>query len=1075
VDDGTTIKVNCPSNCLSSKEQAPIYGTGMYTDTSSICLAAIHAGIIDDTIGGLVTVTLERGINFFQDAIRKGTLKNGLTSLDMSTQQTSARLFSLNKYPLAQVEVQTIAGSPSALLKSGCGFRDGMPPLSAQFNAPSGLEIYSKDSLTRTKYLYIADSGNHRIRSMTATCSKICENGGVCSAPDTCSCPNGWSGDDCTVPVCSSVTCANRQVCVGPNQCACIPGFTGFPACTTAQCVQICANGGKCTAPDTCSCTSGWFDTNCTTPVCTQTCGNGGNCTAPNTCSCATEWKGTDCRLPVCEQECKNGGSCVAPNTCQCPAGWSGHDCSTPVCSQGFFVPHPNAYKQGRPRPFVWPSYVPCPFGDWCEITKEFDCLARLSSPTGNIPFGPSGRWQTGRKEPILNPKQCFPIEVGRTALTHFPYLDEQNKTHGFFRYAPKRPFLHNATRQSPWRVPVNILDTTTIYGIEVLPPFNLDPDRQVALVEKRNIVQGVYACANGGSCVAPDICECKSGWIGFDCRTPVCSQGYYVPDQTKFVASDPPESKHPRHPISNPPYTITVETMSYENVQVDTKVKQGDIRYKFLDGSFQGGYACSIRSLTQWEKPTTIGPNGSNESLFEHPNYFSGYMDKTLSKDGFYHTHWKEMYWPPLYELTQPLLDDTREGWKRAGIWIRISSHKWQKGKCLVEFQRTCTSSQSTSLPVLDLETNQFSILVTDPDVAYRSRVNYSHIQATRKGFWNGTEGKECIDQVIRGCFNNGTCIGPNTCKCAEGWKGSDCSIPICEQNCLHHGNCTLPNRCTCEKGWTGKDCSIPLCAQECRNNGTCISPDTCECQQWESDWRDGRENGGQAVFKTPQGTPQLTGWTGYDCSTPICVQAEKFVFNVNSSKYARNFVQLRQEAKDFHVLRGRQFGKEEDKKLCEKAHRCPQFDEELVSNDGQSFQFGCENVKPILQSATVKKTSSDKNKLENLRNYMDHLNVDRTSKDFLCGNFEWEQGDYIDQGGRQIRINYRNYTKLQDDTWKMEAWSLPGEGIYECFHQSACIAPDTCSCSDGYEGIDCRKPQCRFLQANGSVHFGC
>jgi hypothetical protein len=118
------------------------------------------------------------------------------------------------------------------------------------------------------------------------------------------------------------------------------------------------------------------------------------------------------------------------------------------------------------------------------------------------------------------------------------------------------------------------------------------------------------------------------------------------------------------------------------------------------------------------------------------------------------------------------------------------------------------------------------------------------------------------------------------------------------------------------------------------------------------------------------------LTGWTGYDCSTPICVQAEKLVFNVNSSKYARNFVQLRQEAKDFHVLRGRQFGKEEDKKLCEKAHRCPQFDEELVSNDGQSFQFGCENVKPILQSATVKKTSSDKNKLENLRNYMDLLN---------------------------------------------------------------------------------------------------
>lgn len=29
--------------------------------------------------------------------------------------------------------------------------------------------------------------------------------------------------------------------------------------------------------------------------------------------------------------------------------------------------------------------------------------------------------------------------------------------------------------------------------------------------------------------------------------------------------------------------------------------------------------------------------------------------------------------------------------------------------------------------------------------------------------------EGGECVDQVIRGCFNNGTCVAPDVCECAE------------------------------------------------------------------------------------------------------------------------------------------------------------------------------------------------------------------------------------------------------------------------------------------------------------------
>ncbi|CAN0535677.1 unnamed protein product, partial [Ectocarpus sp. 8 AP-2014] len=41
------------------------------------------------------------------------------------------------------------------------------------------------------------DAGSHAIRALSAVCSFVCENGGVCEGPDRCSCPTGWTGLDC--------------------------------------------------------------------------------------------------------------------------------------------------------------------------------------------------------------------------------------------------------------------------------------------------------------------------------------------------------------------------------------------------------------------------------------------------------------------------------------------------------------------------------------------------------------------------------------------------------------------------------------------------------------------------------------------------------------------------------------------------------------------------------------------------------------------------------------------------------------------------------------------------------------
>lgn len=41
---------------------------------------------------------------------------------------------------------------------------------------------------------------------------------------------------------------------------------------------------------------------------------------------------------------------------------------------------------------------------------------------------------------------------------------------------------------------------------------------------EKRAIPgEGVFACYNEGSCIKPDICTCRDGYAGFDCKTPLC------------------------------------------------------------------------------------------------------------------------------------------------------------------------------------------------------------------------------------------------------------------------------------------------------------------------------------------------------------------------------------------------------------------------------------------------------------------------------------------------------------------------------------------------------------------------
>ncbi len=987
--ENTTYRLRCPAGCLSST--VPVQGDGMYSEVSSVCKAAIHAGLLNASQGGLITVRLQLGQGDNSIGRRRipGVLRNSVSSTDLAK---SLRTFTVEVYPTYEIEVQTIAGSPNAPIEELCGFKDTQPPVGALFRFPAALSLDRFSTLSDSRMLAIADADNNVIRLLSAVCSQPCENGGICVAAEQCKCPSGWIGTDCSTPVCSS-SCGPREFCSGPDQCSCFPGYSG-PGCSEAQCSQTCFNGGSCSAPDTCSCTNGWFDANCTTPVCTQTCGNGGNCTAPDTCSCPSHWQGADCRVPVCSQTCVHG-DCVAPDTCKCHDGWSGHDCSKPICTQGFLVKDPNAYlSDSTIRPLQWSQYSQCAFYDWCEATNEFDCKQSDRRPRrGNMP---SARDVTGRKQvPTSN---CTLIELELDAATAFRYKTEIGTFTDFWRTAPARPYGWGPSADTnPWSSPSEAF-----------------PDRQVAYVAYSEFNQGVYACANGGSCTAPDKCVCAPGWAGFDCRIPVCDIGYFNPLAPGLITD-------PRYP------------------------RQGF--YQFV----------SDRTVTIWESFASFNAKFP-EYMHEHPNYYSRFNGPQLNGDNF----------PVVYQQRPSLApgDNTFEGWRRTQWWERDRVARWSKGRAaytIARYKRVC---KQTPAKAFDYLTRTLADWTLNTTAAYIPRVDYSSPKRiVAEGRWF-EDGGECIDIVERGCFNGGKCLAPNTCECAPGWEGHDCSLPICEhtvkvngripgvpttllrngtneglpapaappsrpgdsfvsfRQCLNNGNCTHPGTCSCEIGWSGPDCSIPLCAQECMNGGRCIAPDVCECKQWESAYKDNRN---QPYFKRPDGTAQLTGWTGFDCTVPVCVQHYSFILN-----NVREPTQLA-----------------------------------VTISDGTSFQAGCSEVGPYTPANATRKSSK------------------------LCKQEQWYQGAYGNSWsfkhpapiswethesqsrvseGRFVRVNHPNFIRVSPAKW-IEGPVIEGEGIYACYNSGSCVAPDTCKCAPGWDGYDCNTPTCEPKCKKGSV----
>jgi hypothetical protein len=143
-EPGTSVVIACPAGCHSGA----VWGTGVYSDDSHICVSAVHAGVID-TSGGVVVVTIQPG-----QAEYPASTSNNITSLHWTSW---GRSFSVGRY--ADTSSGTVAATCATTgsgiaLAPGSSVRVACPAGCAAEGTVWGSGPYSDDS-------YVCAAGVH--------------------------------------------------------------------------------------------------------------------------------------------------------------------------------------------------------------------------------------------------------------------------------------------------------------------------------------------------------------------------------------------------------------------------------------------------------------------------------------------------------------------------------------------------------------------------------------------------------------------------------------------------------------------------------------------------------------------------------------------------------------------------------------------------------------------------------------------------------------------------------------------------------------------------------------------------
>ncbi|XP_038046056.1 fibrillin-1-like [Patiria miniata] len=288
--------------------------------------------------------------------------------------------------------------------KSGSGHSDLdiIMALLGQLTGSSGGQLAPDHQLTRRTFII----GDPKCDVTPCINSGECVEENLATGGYTCSCPPGYSGQNCQVAPCDVNPCMNSGDCAVDSttdtgyNCTCSLGFSGERCETIAPCQMghDCENGATCSnnlniaRGYSCSCVAGYSGTNCET--CSLSCANGGTLDpAACTCTCANNWSGLSCN--DCQLSCTNVGM-LNETTCQCECdqNWIGNTCIDCIlnCTSGGTLNTTNC-ECSCAQGWTGVDCSECPLSaSSCENGGEFDanfceclCPYDYSGPTCEV------------------------------------------------------------------------------------------------------------------------------------------------------------------------------------------------------------------------------------------------------------------------------------------------------------------------------------------------------------------------------------------------------------------------------------------------------------------------------------------------------------------------------------------------------------------------------------------------------------------------------------------------------------------------------------------------------------------
>lgn len=713
--------------------------------------------------------------------------------------------------------------------------------------------------------------------------STVCNENGICTNEDECSCNDYATGDECETPLCPD-GCVNGN-CESPNHCECDPGWVGS-ACNEPDCIVDCGYHQECVS-GVCQCDSGYDNfPACDVPVCDPVCGLLETCVSPNVCEqldkpyilCEVEetWEcgGIDKDDP---SVCGGYGCCNAPNLCNYrrrdnpDSDWmygvggllkGGGACDVfPECNNKQNGPswNDNGCGDGRCTCDAFWSGSHCFIHEVADVcngfvhTDQFVCSRHGNCVPGTkpSPSDPSTpvtpavcSCASGYSGDNCEIWQCDGIDKTNTSYVcngHGTCVDTDNCDCDCPYSDDLHPFCEiaaevNLTVILPIDCPVcenctdvpdcpPVCDPECVHGLCVNGTCQCEAGWGIPSSGCDDPIC-TLPCQNGGTCTNPDHCVCPSGWVGIDCSDvncdPVCGVHEQCSGPNTCTCDDGWSGVDCLTPICDSPTCVTNQVC----VAPDTCV---------CEAGWQGDCSIPICSACDPFHATCTG--------VETCECEAGYDD--VNADG-----------SECVPICDTPVCGTHEVCTAPNVCECAPGFELVLGVCETNCDPECGANEEcliltndpTTTFVCKCESGYFNDTDGGGYACYPGCEPYQCNTATEHccapdtcccndGFYFDIGEDACLPDCtgIGGCTDpNEECVAPDVCGCTEDWTGVDCDIPICNPTCHPDKEfCDLDLTCKCTPFWTGPSCDDPVCDPTCTpgNNKLCVAPGECVC----------------------------------------------------------------------------------------------------------------------------------------------------------------------------------------------------------------------------------------------------